>query len=1299
MFHKWGVVGLRRCAPVLFGLLFLAIASRGQTSRLVAPIDPSHRSLLQGYIPPRAQPQYDQGPVEPSFPLEYVTLLLKPSAQQQQALEHLLAEQQDSSSQNYRRWLTPEEYADRFGFSRQDLDRIEAWLHAEGFRIADEARARNWIAFSGAAEQVGRAFRTEIHRYVEEGEAHYANATDPSIPATLAGMIAGLRGLDDFRPQSPNRVPNSIAPGRLRPRYTNLLGTHYLAPDDIATIYDLNPIYAAGIDGTGQKIAVVGQTDINLSDIANFRSIFNLPSNPPQLRLYGSDPGVRSADVDEAEMDLEWAGAVARNAAVIYVYSTDVLTSVTHAVDDDVAPVISYSYVNCEANESSATLAAWRQITQLANGLGITWVAAAGDAGAAGCDWKPSAPVSSATHGKAVSFPASIPEVTAVGGTEFNEGSGSYWNFFNGSSQGSAVGYIPEKAWNDTSFGTLAGTGGGQSDQYPTPWWQMGPGFPNDGWRDVPDVSLAASADHDGYITCVPNMNCPGLTWKLLGAEAGFHVQGGTSAATPVFAGILALLNHYLVSQGGQAGLGNANPTLYWLAQNSPSAFHDITTGNNIVPCVIGTPDCTTGYLGFSAGPGYDQATGLGSVDAARLLVAWAPLPVPKITSISPITPKASSQNQTVTVNGIGFQNGLRVVVISPTGDVSTLQGSGQIQAITSSSFQMIITLNGAGLWSIQVINADGRPSDAFGLTAKQPVAPLVTTSAPSAVGGTSATLGGLVNPNGSDTQAWFQYSTNSSMSGSVATAQQDIGSGTSTVPFSASITGLSGNRTYYFQAWASNAAASASSTIWSFTTQASAPPAPALISPSNGATGVPLTMMLTWNASTDATSYDVYFGTAASPPLVASTAQTSYSPATLSAGALYFWRVVAKSSLGSGASSVWSFTTPTASQPKTALRFVPVTPCRIVDTRGAAGPFNGPTMAGNSVRAFAVPQSGCGIPNTAQAYSLNVTVLPEGHLSYLSLWPTGQSQPLVSTLNSFAGDVVANAAIVPAGSGGAVSVYVTDPTDVILDINGYFDASASSGAFSFYPATPCRVADTRGGAGTFGGPSMQGGMARDFPVPLSPCGIPATAGGYSLNVTVVPPGYLGYLSTWPTGQAQPNVSTLNSWKGKVVANAAIVPTGTNESISVFVSNPTDVILDINGYFGQAGRAGALSFYPVAPCRVADTRGANGPFGGPEMGVGSTSTRSFAIPASGCNIPSTAAAYSLNVTVVPGGPLSYLSTWPTGSAQPLVSTLNSFDGSVVANAAIVPAGTSGAISVYVTNPTHVILDINGYFAP
>ncbi|HXN46454.1 MAG TPA: hypothetical protein VN893_07420, partial [Bryobacteraceae bacterium] len=315
-----------------------------------------------------------------------------------------------------------------------------------------------------------------------------------------------------------------------------------------------------------------------------------------------------------------------------------------------------------------------------------------------------------------------------------------------------------------------------------------------------------------------------------------------------------------------------------------------------------------------------------------------------------------------------------------------------------------------------------------------------------------------------------------------------------------------------------------------------------------------------------------------------------------------------------------------------------------------------------------------------------------------LTLWPTGQSRPLVSTLNSFGGDVVANAAIVPAGTAGAVSVYVTDPTDVILDVNGYFDASASGGLW-FYPATPCRVADTRGSTNMFGGPFMTGGETRDFPVWFSPCGVPAAVGAigaYSLNFTVVPPGYLGYLTAWPTGQARPNASTLNSWKGKVVANAAIVPSGTNESISVYVSDPTNVVLDINGFFAQ-WHAGELSFYPVTPCRIADTRGTNGPFGGPEMGA--ASTRSFPIPASGCNIPATALAYSMNVTAVPDGALSFLSAWPAGSARPLVSTLNSFDGRVVANAAIVPAGTGGAISIYVTDQTQVVLDINGYFAP
>jgi len=373
--------------------------------------------------------------------------------------------------------------------------------------------------------------------------------------------------------------------------------------------------------------------------------------------------------------------------------------------------------------------------------------------------------------------------------------------------------------------------------------------------------------------------------------------------------------------------------------------------------------------------------------------------------------------------------------------------------------------------------------------------------------------------------------------------------------------------------------------------------------------------------------------------------------------------------------------------------RFVPVTPCRVADTRTSPGPFGGPALDPDSMRAFAIPPSACGIPATAQAYSLNVTAVPHGPLGYLTLWPTGMAQPLVSTLNSWDGSVVANAAIVAAGQNGAVSVYAlsNNPTDVILDINGYFDSTAGD---SFYPVQPCRVADTRRPAGALGGPALSTGETRDFPVLSSPCGLPAAATAYSTNVTVVPAGFLSYLTTWATGQPQPSVSTLNSWTGKVVANAAIVPAGTNGATSVYVTNPTDVILDANGYFAPPGSPGALTFYPVVPCRVADTRAADG---GPEMAAGTT--RSFAVPTGGCGIPSGAASYSLNITVVPDGPLSYLSAWPTGSPQPFVSTLNSLDGTVVANAAIVPAGSDGAISIYVTNQTHVILDINGYFAP
>jgi len=384
-------------------------------------------------------------------------------------------------------------------------------------------------------------------------------------------------------------------------------------------------------------------------------------------------------------------------------------------------------------------------------------------------------------------------------------------------------------------------------------------------------------------------------------------------------------------------------------------------------------------------------------------------------------------------------------------------------------------------------------------------------------------------------------------------------------------------------------------------------------------------------------------------------------------------------------------------------LAFFPISPCRLVDTRvgqGKAGAFGPPELTAFSSRDFPLLSAGCSIPSTAQAYSLNFTVVPSGPLGFLSAWPTGDPYPGVSTLNSSDGSVIANAAIVPAGSSGSITVMAANPTDLVIDINGYF-APADASGLDFFPLRPCRMADTRTSqpfAGAFGPPSLSAWVTRDFPLAASPC-LSASGQAYSLNMTVVPQGPLGFLSTWPVGLSYPGVSTLNSPDGIALANAALVPAGSNGGIDVLASNNTDLIIDLNGMFAAPG-TGGLQFYAVRPCRVADTRSSQpftDAFGPPSLAA--YSKRDFPIALSPCGIPSTAQAYALNLTVVPQGPLSYLSTWPAGQSYPGVSTLNSPNGGVVANAAIVPAGGEGAITVLAANPTDLIIDAVGYFAP
>jgi uncharacterized protein (TIGR03437 family) len=534
----------------------------------------------------------DLGAVDPTTPINDIVLLVKPSAVQQAELDRLLTDQQNPSSPRFRQWLTPEEFGNRFGLSPSDHSKVVQWLKSENLAVTRVARGRNWVAFNGTAEQVSRAFHTPIHRFQANGRKHYANTAEPSVPAALAGVVGGFLGLNDFNPVS------SVTVGQ--PDYTTGK-THYMVPEDFATIYNLNPLYQAGYDGTGQSIAIVGASDLLIDDVRAFRKRYGLPANDPKFLLFGADPGVLSG---EANLDVEWSGAVAPNATIYYVYATSAFAALLNAVNLNVAPVISNSYYACEGNASPLY---YRSLAQQANAQGITILSASGDGGAAGCYDQFNL---FATHGALLQFPASLPEVTAVGGTQFKEGAGSYWASTNSPNFGSATSYIPETAWNESVPGSsIAASVGGPSTMFAKPAWQQGPGVPNDNARDVPDIAMAA-AGHDAYFIVYNGNNV---------------TTYGTSASAPAMSGIIAILNQYQLKNGYQktAGLGNINPQLYRLAQAAPTAFHDIVDGDNVVPCTQGSPNCVTGSYGYKAGPGYDLVTGLGSVDANNFVTQW----------------------------------------------------------------------------------------------------------------------------------------------------------------------------------------------------------------------------------------------------------------------------------------------------------------------------------------------------------------------------------------------------------------------------------------------------------------------------------------------------------------------------------------------------------------------------------------------------------------------------------------------------------------------------------------------------
>jgi len=610
---------VRLVVVLIIGTFSFAQSSPGQ--RITRPVSDADVARLPGGVHPHLAQAIDQGRLPANRPLNRMAIFFKPSAAQQSDLDQLLQQQQNPASPNYHKWLTPEQYGARFGMSSSDLTKVSTWLQTHGFRNISVSRSRTSLEFDGNAGQVAAAFHAPIHQFVLNGETHYANSTSPQLPAAFAAAVSGITSLNDFRPR-----PRSQA------HFTSSVsGSHFLVPGDLGTIYNINSLYNAGLDGTGQAIAVLGQTpltdpdDGTHADVDRFRSLVGLPAGNLQLIKTGT-PKYSLKDVDEANLDIEWSGAIAPKAQVLFVYSDNALfTSLPYVVNNDLAPVISISYGNCEPAFDASSITVLTQTLAQANAQGQTITAASGDSGAADCD-DPTG--GAASKGLAVDVPASTVYVTGMGGSEFNgDGPGTVSNgvasdtqYWKGSSSetdtsATALSYIPEVTWNDTGAAGLAAGGGGVSTFFSKPPWQTGPGVPADGQRDVPDIALTSSPNHDGYLICSQG-NCVNGFRK---SDHTLDVIGGTSVASPVFAGIVALLDQKLSTR-----LGNVNPSLYGIAVSTPSVFHDITSGTNMVPCQAGSKDCgASGMIGYTATAGYDLASGLGSLDIGALAAAW----------------------------------------------------------------------------------------------------------------------------------------------------------------------------------------------------------------------------------------------------------------------------------------------------------------------------------------------------------------------------------------------------------------------------------------------------------------------------------------------------------------------------------------------------------------------------------------------------------------------------------------------------------------------------------------------------
>ncbi len=714
---------LRRILPIVCSLLaclatttFLA-AQQSAPTLVTQVVDNSVRTVLPGNVHPLARAEFEQGEAPPDMPLKRMLLVLKRSDQQEAAVRSLIEDQQDSRTPGFHQWLTPDQFGATYGPSDSDLAAVTNWLKSSGFEVTSISAGRTVIEFSGTAGLLKQAFGTGLHQYAIKGKTYWANAANPSVPKALSPVVAGLVSLNNFPRKPHNNVLGTFTrkdDGEFVPisQFTlHSQGQPFfgVSPADFAKIYNI----PSTMDGSGQTIAIVGETNINLQDIRTFRSIFGLPARDPHIIVNGPDPGILTdAEETESVLDVSWSGAVAKNAAIDFVVSASTSTtygidlSSLYIVDNNLAPVMSESYGLCEAQLGNAYNAFYNALWQQAAAQGITVLLSSGDGGSAGCD-----DFNRQTYaqlGLAVSGFASTPYNVSVGGTDFDQNAGNvnnYWNSSNNQQGESAKSYIRELPWNDSCAGVLfapdycsgnnlnfldivAGSGGQstcatQDDSgnclsgYAKPSWQTGTGVRPDGVRDSPDVSLFASSgfNHSFYMLCEADA-LQGHACNI-GSNYAFLAIGGTSASSPAFAGVMALVNQKTGSRQG-----NANYVLYKLAAQSGAScdstaltdsqltsnaciFYDTTKGNNSVPCLIidcGTPS-PSGY-GVLVDPldgitpawtttrGYDMATGLGTVNVANLVNKWSTATFTQsVTTINNLTPVTITHGQPVNVS------------------------------------------------------------------------------------------------------------------------------------------------------------------------------------------------------------------------------------------------------------------------------------------------------------------------------------------------------------------------------------------------------------------------------------------------------------------------------------------------------------------------------------------------------------------------------------------------------------------------------------------------------------------------